>query len=70
MLPFCCMQATVHSHIVFLEERIRQFQAQLEEPQRTTEERARTRSALHIAEMTLAHYRKACELEQQVRQGE
>jgi hypothetical protein len=58
------MDRTVRDHITGLERRIRELNAQLME-KGSLEERNRIESEIRVAELALAYYRKALELEKQ-----
>ena len=60
------MQNTLHEHIMRLELNIQALSDQLTDPHLTTPERDQIESEIRIAELALAHYRKAYELEQTV----
>jgi hypothetical protein len=58
------MQHILHEHILRLEDRIQALSDQLTDP-----ERDRLSDELRVAELALAYYRKAFELEQQIGAG-
>lgn len=57
------MQSTLHEHIMHLELKIQTLRDQLTAPYLTGLEHDRIQSEIHVAELALAHYRKAFELE-------
>jgi hypothetical protein len=57
------MQSSLHDHIMFLEQSIQALSDRLTDPAHTTDERKRIHSQIRDAELALAHYRKAFELE-------
>ncbi len=63
------MQHTLHEHILRLENRIQALSDQLTDSDRTIPERDRLSEELRVAELALAYYRKAFELEQQIGQA-
>jgi hypothetical protein len=58
------MQSTLQEHILRLELKIQTLCDQLTDPYRTNAERERFQAEIRVAELALAHYRKAYELEQ------
>ena len=60
------MQNTLHEHIMRLELNIQTLRDQLTDPYLSTTERNQIESEIRVAELALAYYRKAYELEQTV----
>ena len=57
------MDRTLHEHILYLEHRIQSLRDQLTESHRTAGERERVGAEIKVAELALAHYRAAYDLE-------
>ncbi|HVN93191.1 MAG TPA: hypothetical protein VMT38_05830 [Terracidiphilus sp.] len=57
------MQRTLSEHISHLEERLASLNKELENPSRTSVERSAIMIDIGIAERSLAHFKKAYELE-------
>lgn len=60
------MQNTLHEHIMRLELNIQALRDQLTDPYLATTERNQIEAEIRVAELALAYYRKAYELEQTV----
>ncbi len=60
------MQRTLSEHISRLEERLALLNEELENPSRSAVERREIRIDIGIAERSLAHFKKAYELEQKL----
>ncbi len=60
------MQRTLAEHIAYLEERITALKHELENPARTSMEKAELRIDLGIAERSLVHFQKAFALERKL----
>lgn len=57
------MDRSLIEHITYLERRITELSHQFMENRRTQEERNRLEAEIRVAELALAHYRSALELE-------
>ena len=62
------MQRTLSEHIAYLEQKIEALKKQLEEPERIASEQNEIEIDLGIAERALAHFRKAFDFEQRLKQ--
>ena len=60
------MRRTLHDHIVYLEQTVQSFRDQLTRPTLTLSDREHIHTELKTAELALAHYRKAHELEERI----
>jgi uncharacterized protein YlxW (UPF0749 family) len=63
------MERPVKEHIYFLERRVQKLNRLIMDNTRTQEERNRLESEIRAAQLALDHYRKALELERQVRRS-
>ena len=61
------MDRTLRDHISFLEQRLQELSGRLMENARTLDERNRLEIEIRAAELALSYYRKALDLEKQVR---
>lgn len=62
------MQRTLSEHITYLEQKIDAFKKQLEEPGKTASQQNEIEIDLGIAERALAHFQRAFDFEQRLRQ--
>ncbi|HZP04629.1 MAG TPA: hypothetical protein VFB43_07000 [Terracidiphilus sp.] len=60
------MKRTLHDHIVYLEQTVQSLRDQLTRPTLTSTKLETVHTELKTAELALAHYRKAHELEQKI----
>jgi hypothetical protein len=63
------MKRLVIEHITFLERRVHKLNRLIMENRRTQAERNRLESEIRAAEMVLGYYRKALDLESQIRRS-
>jgi len=63
------MERPVKEHIYFLERRVQKLNRLIMDNTRTQEERNRLESEIRAAQLALDHYRKALEMERQVRRS-
>jgi hypothetical protein len=63
------MERPVREHINFLERRVQKLNRLIMDNMRTQEERNRLESEIRAAQLALDHYRRALELERQVRRS-
>jgi hypothetical protein len=61
------LQRPLHEHIIFLEQRIQELRDQLTVSDPGGEELVRIRAQIQTAELSLAHFRAAYDLEQKLR---
>jgi hypothetical protein len=62
------MQRTLSEHIAYLEQKIDMLKKQLEEPEKTASQQNEIEIDLGIAERALAHFQRAFDFEQRLKQ--
>ena len=62
------MQRTLSEHIAYLEQKIETLKQQLDDPRKTASEQNEVEIDLGIAERALAHFQRAFDFEQRLKQ--